>query len=360
MATPLERFSWPISAQGFRWAVFTTPRQIFRRYPHPRIDDWIEPAEADALGRNGYTIPPPGKMAVLIPAALGDSIPAKPLEKQPALFLRFAQMEPTAIAITAFANRFGTLTGKEHLVIPPWISERDLNTIETRDMLLPQQNEQWLARGLAVGADSRQRWWRDWWLLHHAVALWRAVQDRDADRARELITWEPDGAVYPSPDDRYGFDSFCDSRAERARPLQAAARLLDWLATHGLKLQHGAFAGIEPCVINGRSTYEPRTLLGAMWVQFAGAMDDGKTFRHCPARACPVEWFEVSTAPQGVREDAEFCSARCRHTAYRDRKKSARQLHATGRSVGEIARTLHTDVAHVREWVRSSATTAHH
>jgi hypothetical protein len=95
----------------------------------------------------------------------------------------------------------------------------------------------------------------------------------------------------------------------------------------------------------------PTNLLGAMWIQLAVAIAEDKRFRKCPARDCTVVWFEVSTGPLGVREDAEFCSARCRHTAYRDRKTSAKQMHRDGVSVKEIAKSLKTDVRRVRGWL---------
>ena len=47
----------------------------------------------------------------------------------------------------------------------------------------------------------------------------------------------------------------------------------------------------------------------------------------------------------------KFCSARCRHTAYRDRKTSARQMHRDGVSVKEIAKSLKADVTRVRGWL---------
>jgi hypothetical protein len=64
----------------------------------------------------------------------------------------------------------------------------------------------------------------------------------------------------------------------------------------------------------------PQTLLGAIWLQFARAVANRATFRLCEAADCPRGWFEVSTAPFGLRPEARFCSAQCRH-----RVKKARQ-----------------------------------
>ena len=115
-----------------------------------------------------------------------------------------------------------------------------------------------------------------------------------------------------------------------------------------IEQEDGISSGIEPAVVGGRRSYRPTNLLGAIWEQFFIALEEGKEFRRCLARSCQTEWFEVSTGPQGVREDAEFCSARCRHTAYRDRKKQARDMRRDGRPLRTIAQTLNTDVARDR------------
>ena len=95
----------------------------------------------------------------------------------------------------------------------------------------------------------------------------------------------------------------------------------------------------------------PANLLGAMWLQFAVAIEDGKRFRRCPAQNCPLEWFEVSTGPKGLREGAEFCSPQCRHTAYRDRKNRAREMRGSGVPITQIAENLKTDEERVRAWI---------
>ena len=139
------------------------------------------------------------------------------------------------------------------------------------------------------------------------------------------------------------------------RRLEIATARRDWAINVGLRARPG-----EPLVqaemANGRVQLVPANLLGALWLQFVAAIEDGKRFRRCPARDCPLEWFEVSTGPLGVRKDADFCSARCRHTAYRDRKSAARRMHRAGTPVNEIAKRLETSASRVRSWLKARGT----
>ena len=67
----------------------------------------------------------------------------------------------------------------------------------------------------------------------------------------------------------------------------------------------------------------PRSLLGAMWLQFAQTLD-GSRF-HKPCKECS-KWFEVSTEKTGKRTNREFCSDTCKSTNYRRRKAEALEL----------------------------------
>jgi hypothetical protein len=95
---------------------------------------------------------------------------------------------------------------------------------------------------------------------------------------------------------------------------------------------------------------EPTNLVGALWLQFALAVDLLKRFVKCPQCGAP---FEVSRAVRtGKRADAKFCSARCRVAHYRGRIEQARRLRSSGGlTAKEIARELNARVSVVNGWL---------
>ena len=97
----------------------------------------------------------------------------------------------------------------------------------------------------------------------------------------------------------------------------------------------------------------PEGLIGALWLQFARAVERDAKFRQC---AECTTWFEVS--PGRGRTDKQFCSTACRTKAYRKRQAEAVRLHGEGRSLEEIARDLDSDPDTVRGWIERKARAA--
>jgi hypothetical protein len=93
-------------------------------------------------------------------------------------------------------------------------------------------------------------------------------------------------------------------------------------------------------------SYWCRTLLSAVWLEFATVVNENLAFGRCPE--CK-RWFEVGT--NAARASREFCSTACRSKAYRQRQDRARQLFTAGTTFEEIAQQLDSDVATVRRWV---------
>ena len=90
----------------------------------------------------------------------------------------------------------------------------------------------------------------------------------------------------------------------------------------------------------------PDGLVGALWLQFARAVERDSRFRQCAE--CGI-WFEL--APGTARADKLYCSTPCRTKAYRKRQAEAVRLHAEGRSIENIARQLESDPETVRGWI---------
>jgi hypothetical protein len=91
---------------------------------------------------------------------------------------------------------------------------------------------------------------------------------------------------------------------------------------------------------------QPHSLLGAIWLQFANAIQHHKFPRTCPecGRA-----FEV--APGTNRSDRLTCSDSCRSKALRVRRERARQLFAGGKTIKAIAAELGSEAKTVKGWV---------
>jgi hypothetical protein len=90
----------------------------------------------------------------------------------------------------------------------------------------------------------------------------------------------------------------------------------------------------------------PVDLIGAVWLQFARAVERDSRFRQCAE--CGI-WFEL--APGTARADKLYCSTPCRTKAYRKRQAEAVRLHGEGRSIDDIAGELESDPDTVRGWI---------
>ncbi len=91
----------------------------------------------------------------------------------------------------------------------------------------------------------------------------------------------------------------------------------------------------------------PTNLLGALWLQFARAVEASKTYRRCPV--C-TQWFQVSV--KGKRRHSTYCSDRCRVKAYQDRRSKAVARAAAGESPSSIAEALGSELDTVLGWIK--------
>lgn len=89
----------------------------------------------------------------------------------------------------------------------------------------------------------------------------------------------------------------------------------------------------------------PDSLIGALWLQVAEAVQEGKEYRKC--RQCS-KTFELDPATH--RRNAYYCSDKCRQREYRMRTQ-ARKLHQEGCSDDEIAARLEVNEETVERWL---------
>ncbi len=90
----------------------------------------------------------------------------------------------------------------------------------------------------------------------------------------------------------------------------------------------------------------PNSLIGALWLQFAQAVDGDRKYRRC--EECRT-WFEIS--PKTARVTRLYCSNACRSKAYRKRQLEAERLYAQEVPIEEIARRLDSDIKTISGWI---------
>jgi hypothetical protein len=119
--------------------------------------------------------------------------------------------------------------------------------------------------------------------------------------------------------------------------MKANARLVDAVTPHML---------FEVKTSRLRLEQIPKTFLAFLWLQFAQAVAQNKSYGRC--LSCGI-WFERS--PETGRTHRRFCSNACRTWMHRRRQQQAQQWHAEGVAVRAIAKKLETDVRTVKGWL---------
>ena len=271
-----------------------------------------------------------------------------PLAEFPGLFRVLAETEPSREGVKLFADRFGPLGGD----------------IRKQITLYDQPS----AKGVPVGTGEPLDAWSDEILtMRYAVDLWEAARTGDVAILERVIHWKPDGSgveIAGHPGASRGVLPEAPAHVEQA--WIAGTHLGDDVlgrfvpgdlvkpALHYLqsKINAKLEGRASPCLLWDAKRERlglyivPDGLVGALWLQFARAVERDSQFRNCAE--CGI-WFEL--APGTARADKLYCSTPCRTRAYRKRQAEAARLHSDGRSLDEIARELGSDPHTVRGWI---------
>ena len=261
-----------------------------------------------------------------------------PLVAEPALFLRFGELEPTEEAILSFANQFG------------WLRGTDQARLGTRAS----------SQRIGVSGDGLDLWRLHIHWMREVQDLWKLIRSRNTAELGRRIQWDSDLVRYRSESrhlnlaDRHSRSAsvFLDlwRQNEIVRPARRALQIL---------INEQISACVQGRLIWGDDRQElefhvvPDSLLGALWLQMARAVANVKQYRDCPicGRTIEISRDKVEGERTGKREDVQFCSNACRSKNLRTRQAEARRLARRGRSVAQIAEKLGTQTATVRKWI---------
>jgi hypothetical protein len=285
-----------------------------------------------------------------------------PMKAGIALHRELARTATTPEGILGFANRYGRLgAGAEE--------QADITS-----MTLGQIPSKYFP------VEPFHRWHYHIVWVSEAVRLWDLIQEEDREVLGKVIRWQG-GLVYYAPPPEVekalggrswdqvpeqerksykGYDLLghaADSATLKARVEPGDVVLPALLFVHSL-INADLFLQVGPQLFwdarRNRTVLQqyPRSLLGAIYLQFAQEIRSRRKSRVCPVCG---RWFELAasrgTSRRAPRSDRETCSTSCRSKAYRERQDKARQLHTQGKPFKEIAKELGSKVATVKGWI---------
>ena len=267
-----------------------------------------------------------------------------PLTAHTGLFREFASLHPASEEeIVKFAGKYGWLGGPMQVPVfrfKPGESRIPLPSINPMRQLVGERTTAWEAEAAT---------------MEHLVCLWDAATKGDRATLTEFVTWDAngDGVRYVGILGRsmiartnYREEFFRNLKAgELGRPALEFVRtkVTERLDKSGIDNR----LLWDPNYRRQRLHVVPTSLVAALWLQFAKAIEGDKEYRQC--EQCS-RWFEVAAEK---REDAKFCQNACRSKAYRERQKTARKLRNEGVPVREIARRLDSDTKTVTRWTKT-------
>ena len=276
-----------------------------------------------------------------------------PLEDHTALFRIFADTDPTEEGILEFANKYGFLGHDPSISIP---------------IKLPNDGGEVLGLG-----ESIQSWKKEISIILTAVTLWDLAESNDIKELKKFIHWKGKHTViykfgiksikrkgkWPKFQVGRSIIAMDENENDRFRPeLMARFRPGDLNHPARCHVQNMINDRIEG-LVSSRMLWEserdrlslyfvPSSLLGAMWLQFAQAIDGDKKYRRCQECRKP---YEIS--PEKARTSKFYCSNACRSKNYRDRQAKARKMSKEGKTLEFIAENLNTNKETARGWVEA-------
>ncbi len=311
MIGDMIQFEWTRNREGHRWEEMEAELPIHGR---PREKEW---RKADCLVR----IKPKNFEQWDYQV---DRF--QPLREDTALFRQFAATSPTKAEILKFAGIYGMLGFPEKVSVRRPSTEPDSGRAES-------------------GVEPIDFWTEEILMMRSLVGLWRRAKGKEEegelpyDQIAQLISrivWNQD-----APGDTRGFfNLFVGFNRENQMFHNRLSRVpgIEWPELPPIRAGNYAPIGKSSmhCIhffVNDRlDKYSsqrllfadaeeresrlflvPNSLIGAIWLQFAKAVDGNRNYRAC--EQCGT-WFEVS--PQTARSHKKYCSSACRVKQFRN------------------------------------------
>lgn len=311
-------FEWQISPAGYEW------RDARRLVDNSRVLKVVE--------------------RILVPSDGDADRQDFPVKKHTGLFFEFAELPIDEEAIRRFATEYGQFRHEELAVVAGYKKKfvhLDLLTLAERGSAAD-----------VISGVFFYDWENEITLMSRAIALWKAIDGRDARALRSLIEFEWD------EDEDQIYCKFTGLElvsvlvtdppaAEGPRYVAGAKALLARVLSNQLYEGGTHLEVVEDVKTGFRPRIVPGTLISALWMQFAMAVCENKQFRRCDTCGKP---FEVS--PEVARTNRRTCSDACKSRAYRQRKATAVKLSAAGKTVRQIAKELDSDIETIEGWLQ--------
>ena len=281
--------------------------------------------------------------------AASESHDYMPLQSHGTLYRQLADLK-TEQDIIDFADSFGSLTRGKLITLPNGKTRR---------------------RQLVGMGEEVEFWYQNIQAMRRAVCLWDAIKNRDDEALNKMIQWKGnDRVIYIRYTPRFRIQIIA---SKRRRPLllkqftpgdliaPAKSLVQDWT-------NQGMDGQVSPRLLQVLPPQEtelkefhrlgmyivPQSLIGALWLQLALAIDGNKEYRKCENGQCS-ELIEISLDPSGRRVDRVFCSPRCKMQVQRDKEKEAISLFHQGWSYPRIAKKLGSKPSIIEGWVKKKS-----
>jgi hypothetical protein len=230
----------------------------------------------------------------------GQLRPYEPLRQQPALFRIFAEVALDPDAILQFANAHGVLGAP----LSVWVTDKK--------------------KGLYAG-ESPNAWLGEIAAMREAVTLWDAAEQADQAVLRRFVHWASSPTRVDYHSDTNLVEIASDDRSPEMLRRFVPGELRSPARHYVQRVANAHLRGRVSAQLLWDETRErmrlysvPFSLIGALWLQFAQAIEGNegnKTFRHC--QECGSK-FEVAQRPG---QERAYCSSACQTRASRERKQ---------------------------------------
>jgi len=288
-----------------------------------------------------------------------------PLRYETGLFMIFAATPPTLEGIVAFANQFGHLGKGAEVEFPATIATKAAEAVAEgiRGGLTIEEAFDRFPNAVLTYGEPLGTWKRQIREMADVVSLWQLVQRQDVPGLAQRIRREA-GVVrhVPAGADDAAEGTVIASLKESPELFRQFERdlfgpALAYIARVITERLSGLVSLETRWPGQGRTlpTYlMPDSLLGALWLQCALAVNGDKTYVTCEECGRP---FEVSS--KAARKSRRYCKDSCRVQAHRKRqadlKEQAATLCAAGKSARAIAKDLGVEVNKVKQWIAADS-----